>query len=74
MQEIGELADMGGQCAVALSAWDSLERDRGGFWRRIDVKRFGVVSWARDLERLNHYLIQRIEALRTLPRASVAAE
>jgi SAM-dependent methyltransferase len=74
MQEIGELADMGGQCAVALSAWGSLERDRGAFWRRIDVKRFGVVSWARDLERLNNHLIERIETLRAVARTPVAAE
>lgn len=74
LQEIGEVADMGGQCATALSGWALLERDRGVFWRCIDVKRFGVVSWARDLERLNSLLMERIDRLRAVSRNPLAAE
>ena len=69
LQEMAEIADMGSQCANAV-AWFSLaERDRGLFWRQVDIKRFGLASWARDVERANRNLREHI---RTLERRAAA--
>jgi len=53
MQELAEVIDMGGQCANAIAHFDLWRRDPGLFWRQVDVRRFGLASWARDLEREN---------------------
>lgn len=53
MQELAEVVDMGSQCANALAHLPLWERDPGLFWRQVDVRRFGLASWARDLEREN---------------------
>ncbi len=63
LQELAEVADMGSQCANAIACLPLLARDRGLFWRQIDIKRFGVASWARDVERANAHLIGRVRAL-----------
>ncbi|SIS52863.1 class I SAM-dependent methyltransferase [Insolitispirillum peregrinum] len=70
MQEIAEVADMGSQCALAIHAWPLLARDRGLFWRQIDVKRFGVVSWAKHLETINAHLQQRLQTIQSDQRAA----
>jgi len=56
MQELAEVADMGSQCGNALANFDLWERDPGLFWRQVDIRRFGLASWARDLERENKSL------------------
>jgi hypothetical protein len=53
LQELAEVIDMGAQCANALAHFDLWDRDPGLFWRQVDVRRFGLASWARDLEREN---------------------
>ncbi len=69
LPELAEIADMGGQCAMAIASLPLLERDRGLFWRQIDVKRFGLMTWAQDMERACDHLKQR--SARTL---RIAAE
>ena len=56
MQELAEVIDMGSQCANALAHLPLWQRDPGLFWRQADVRRFGLASWARDLERENNRL------------------
>jgi SAM-dependent methyltransferase len=60
LQELAEVADMGSQCANALAHADLWERAPGLFWSLVDVKRFGLASWARDLERTNAALYERL--------------
>lgn len=55
-QELAEVIDMGSQCANALAHFHLWERDPGLFWRQVDIRRFGLASWARDLERENQRL------------------
>lgn len=56
LQELAEVIDMGSQCANAIAHFHLWERDPGLFWRQVDIKRFGLASWARDLERENKRL------------------
>ena len=56
LQELAEVIDMGSQCANALANFPTWRRDPGLFWRQVDVRRFGLASWARDLERENERL------------------
>lgn len=53
LQEMAEVLDMGSQCANALANRGLLARDPGLFWRAVDVRRFGLASWASDLMREN---------------------
>lgn len=55
-QELAEVIDMGSQCANALAHFPLWDRDPGLFWRQVDIRRFGLASWARDLERENERL------------------
>ncbi len=55
-QELAEVIDMGSQCANALAHFHLWDRDPGLFWRQVDIRRFGLASWARDLERENQRL------------------
>lgn len=56
MQELAEVIDMGGQCAMALANLPLWRRSPGLFWSKIDTRRFGLASWAKDLERENDRL------------------
>lgn len=56
LQELAEVIDMGSQCANAIAHFHLWTRDPGLFWRQVDIKRFGLASWARDLERENKRL------------------
>lgn len=56
LQELAEVIDMGSQCANALANFPLWQRDPGLFWRQVDIRRFGLASWARDLERENERL------------------
>lgn len=56
LQELAEVIDMGSQCANALANFEMFDRDPGLFWRQVDMRRFGLASWARDLERENQRL------------------
>ena len=55
-QELAEVADMASQCALAIANLDDYARSPGKFWRRVDVKRFGLASWAKHLEAENAWL------------------
>lgn len=56
MQELAEVIDMGGQCASALANLPLWRRSPGLFWSRIDTRRFGLATWAKDLEQENQRL------------------
>lgn len=56
MQELAEVVDMGAQCATALANLHLWKRSPGLFWSTIDTRRFGLASWAKDLERENERL------------------
>lgn len=56
LTELAEVMDMGSQCANALAHLTLWDRDPGLFWRQVDIRRFGLVSWARDLEQENRRL------------------
>lgn len=59
LQELAEVIDMGSQCANAVVNLARWERDRGAFWRSVDVRRFGLATWARELEQANTLLGKR---------------
>lgn len=58
--ELAEVADMGAQCAMAIKLLPLHARSPGQFWRRVDTRRFGVVSWAQAVERENRQLRERL--------------
>jgi hypothetical protein len=60
LTELAEVIDMGSQCANAIANLPLWNRDPGLFWRQVDVKRFGLASWAKDLERENQELRARL--------------
>lgn len=53
LPELAEVIDMGSQCANALANRNLWARNPGLFWRQVDVKRFGLASWAIDVAREN---------------------
>lgn len=60
--ELAEVADMGAQCAKALELLPLHARSPGQFWKGVDTRRFGVVSWAQAVERENQHLRARLGA------------
>ncbi|WP_426211699.1 class I SAM-dependent methyltransferase [Massilia sp. TWP1-3-3] len=58
--ELAEVADMGAQCAMALRMLPLHARFPGLFWRRVDTKRFGLLTWALSLEEENLALRRRL--------------
>jgi len=56
LQELAEVMDMGGQCAVALDKLPLWRDSPGLFWQQIDVKRFGLASVVHDLVKANDAL------------------
>jgi hypothetical protein len=56
LTELAEVIDMGSQCANAVAHFHLWQRDPGLFWRQVDIRRFGLASWARDLEQENQRL------------------
>ena len=55
-QEIAEIADMAAQCTAALHSLPFFETNPGLFWSRINLKRFGLATWALELKRENDAL------------------
>ncbi|MDC7785706.1 class I SAM-dependent methyltransferase [Rhodoplanes sp. TEM] len=62
LTELAEVIDMGSQCANAVTALALWQRDPGLFWRQVDIRRFGVASWARDVEKDNQRLLASLQA------------
>jgi hypothetical protein len=56
LTELAEVMDMGSQCANAVARLHLWSRDPGAFWRHVDVRRFGLASWAADVQRENERL------------------
>lgn len=56
MQELAEVVDMGSQCATAISALPLWRRSPGLYMKQIDTRRFGLATWAKDLEQENRRL------------------
>ncbi|HXF44975.1 MAG TPA: class I SAM-dependent methyltransferase [Burkholderiaceae bacterium] len=71
--ELAEVADMASQCALALRHIDEFRRAPGKFWALIDVRRFGLSSWAQNLERENRELMQWLTQLRSMVVAAQPA-
>lgn len=55
-KELAEVADMSAQCATALKWLPIYKRSPGKYWEMVDVKRFGLASWALALQRENEGL------------------
>lgn len=60
--ELGEVMDMGGQCAVAIATLPLWRRSPGAFWSRVDAKRFGVFTWTQAIEAENSRLRAQFHA------------
>lgn len=60
-QELAEVADMASQCVAALQNLPRYARSPGQFWRQVDVRRFGLASWAKNLEKENQTLRQSLQ-------------
>jgi SAM-dependent methyltransferase len=56
LTELAEVIDMGSQCANAVAHLPLWKRDPGLFWKHVDIKRFGLASWAMELEQENQKL------------------
>ncbi len=56
LTELAEVIDMGSQCANAVAHSALWKRDPGLFWKQVDIKRFGLASWAMELEQENQRL------------------
>lgn len=63
--ELAEIADMASQCALAIDALPRFRRSPALFWRSMDARRFGMISWLRALQDHNQYLDAEIDALRS---------
>jgi SAM-dependent methyltransferase len=64
--ELAEVADMASQCALALKHIDVFRRAPGKFWTLVDVRRFGLSSWAQSVERENRELVQWLTQMRSM--------
>lgn len=62
LTELAEVVDMGSQCANAIARLPLWKRDPGLFWKHVDIKRFGLASWAKELERENQELRDRLRS------------
>jgi SAM-dependent methyltransferase len=60
LTELAEVIDMGSQCANAIAHAPLWKRDPGLFWKHVDIKRFGLASWAIELEDENRRLRNRL--------------
>jgi SAM-dependent methyltransferase len=56
LTELAEIIDMGSQCANALVNLPLWTRSPGLFWTQVDIKRFGLATWAKQLEQENQTL------------------
>jgi hypothetical protein len=56
MTELAEVLDMGSQCAAAINYLPYWRENPGLFWQQVDVKRFGLLTWAIDTVRVNEAL------------------
>lgn len=64
-QELAEVADMASQCVAALHNMPRFALSPGQFWREVDVRRFGLASWAKNMEKENQTLREALhDALR----------
>jgi SAM-dependent methyltransferase len=72
LTELAEVIDMGSQCANAVAHSELWKRDPGLFWKQVDIKRFGLASWALELEQENQRLRNELSC-RTRPVDTVKA-
>ena len=61
--ERGEVLDMGGQCAAAINYLPYWPENPGLYWQQVDVKRFGLATWAVDMVRANEALNAELRRL-----------
>ncbi|EJN06866.1 methylase involved in ubiquinone/menaquinone biosynthesis [Bradyrhizobium sp. YR681] len=53
LAELGEVMDMGSQCAVAIANLPLWRRAPSAFWPRVNTKRFGLLTWNQAIEQEN---------------------
>jgi hypothetical protein len=58
--ELGEVMDMGSQCAIAIATLPLWRRAPGVFWSKVNSKRFGLLAWNQAIEQENAYLRQQL--------------
>ncbi|MBR0933564.1 bifunctional 2-polyprenyl-6-hydroxyphenol methylase/3-demethylubiquinol 3-O-methyltransferase UbiG [Bradyrhizobium jicamae] len=56
LAELGEVMDMGSQCAIAIAVLPLRRRAPSAFWSRVNSKRFGLLAWNQALEQENAWL------------------
>jgi SAM-dependent methyltransferase len=59
--ELGEVMDMGGQCAIAIANLPLRRRAPGAFWSRVNSKRFGLLAWNQAIEQENASLRRQLQ-------------
>ncbi len=70
--ELAEVSDMAAQCATALRHLPVFKSNPGLFWEKINIKRFGLATWALNLTRENIALRRQISELARKDRYSIS--
>jgi ubiquinone/menaquinone biosynthesis C-methylase UbiE len=65
--ELAEIADLAGQCAVAIRDIDQSRVAPGKVWRTLETRRFGMLAWLRTLEEENKRLRQELARVPSEP-------
>lgn len=76
LQEASEVLEIASLCAQALQALDRQQYVPGYFWERINLKRFGLVEWNKNLERENETLrraLAQVQQMNAMPAAMSAS-
>lgn len=61
LAELGEVMDMGSQCAVAIATLPLWRRAPSAFWSRVNSKRFGLLAWNQAIEQENASLRHQLQ-------------
>lgn len=61
--ELAEVSDMAAQCATAVKYLPYFKNNPGLFWKNINVKRFGLATWALNLSRENDELRHKMSII-----------
>jgi SAM-dependent methyltransferase len=61
LAELGEVMDMGSQCAIAIATLPLWRRAPSAFWSRVNSKRFGLLTWNQAIEQENAWLRDQLQ-------------
>lgn len=73
LPEAAEVLDIASQCVHALRSLKRQGSTPGYFWERIQLKRFGLVEWNRNLEKENAILRHQVAKLAEKEQSIVSA-